>query len=838
MRAGPTVEWFTLQACRPQLPFNGPGGETSLFLAFSRAQPHRGEPAERFAGIRGTAAGDALILQQYYHREYRGWYGFSPELRVPGGVADVAFDSRRQLLAVLLDGHVEVHGMREAADVLLWTRASAGTRLCWAADSLLVLSGACLSVFSPQGSLLHEQAVEATSMFCAEHELVLSTGSGLLALPFLRALPAAGAAWPLHYAAAGQLVLFRPGLLADPSPGAKWEVLGVPAGRTAVLGPWVAVLGREALWLWDRTAAAGSGAAQAHPTRAQPVEGAVRLASGLCVLLTGGGAGSLRVVEPGEPLAALSTVELDRRAVYFGAASSGRHVIVLFDDLTVSVYQVDRLPPGRAAVQFVLSLALGPVPAGRARRTTLTHWQVDLFSRQALSSPSEGDVHMEPVPVALENLVFLQGDSLFAVAVRPSSLAASATAVALEASGVERFLLWAVFDDLWLVSLHAGCARLRRWPFTAAADLEVPLAFVPGAFYPGLADGLLLGAQAGGSHLHVAGSRLLWPQLARFYLEQGETARLRAVFEHSSDTAVLTEYLLAELVRAAAGALRALHAQAAQLVGAAVYRRCLVNVARKVDVAEARWLFQQTVGIEGLYAECLRDGDLGLACNALLLRLVLCDEGHLAAVADLVGRVLGAELFALLGSIRHLLPSIGTPGAAEAADGAVRAAAREMVRLHRWAAFHQLSLVWDAADPAALFDDVFGKLPRDALDALLCGAPLEARVAAIYAQLDMAVPAFSRTTQPPSPSLCTVGGASAGKHPHSPPGTPEATIRFMESIDGLQEEALLWRIALFADAAAIAGLKGANPGLLMSLKVLLGTQPHAGLLFLSAQIRL
>lgn len=155
------------------------------------------------------------------------------------------------------------------------------------------------------------------------------------------------------------------------------------------------------------------------------------------------------------------------------------------------------------------------------------------------------------------------------------------------------------------------------------------------------------------------------------------------------------------------------------------------------------------------------------------------------------------------------------------------------MKQHRWLSFIDLSTCWDSTDPALLFEDCFGKTKPEELNMLLSSLPIESRVACIYAQLNAAPPTIesvrkhdrrtSSTPQLRTASIIPRSSSIASSQPtqvgmssasinlisncwDSGEFEAEKCILFLESIDALEIEALLWRAMLFADRDAIQRL--------------------------------
>jgi len=174
-------------------------------------------------------------------------------------------------------------------------------------------------------------------------------------------------------------------------------------------------------------------------------------------------------------------------------------------------------------------------------------------------------------------------------------------------------------------------------------------------------------------------------------------------------------------------------------------------------------------------------------------------------------------------------------------------AARKLTRQHRWLALAQLSKAWNPTDTTALFDDCFGKMSESEFARVKDALPLEHRIAAVFAQLEIPLPTLESTRRArnslveSTPSLHASASRPASRIGSDQP-TPvnmsstalnsvhlseedplELVISYLDSIDALQEESLIWRILIFADHASISRLSVISPELTLALKATLSS---------------
>ena len=149
--------------------------------------------------------------------------------------------------------------------------------------------------------------------------------------------------------------------------------------------------------------------------------------------------------------------------------------------------------------------------------------------------------------------------------------------------------------------------------------------------------------------------------------------------------------------------------------------------------------------------------------------------------------------------------------------------AKELVRRYNCIAFYRLSVALDATEPTSLFDSCFGKLSSQDFDTIRYSRPLEHRIAAIYAQLNMAPPSIEstrrrKTSIDTSPSLSTYVSRPASTSAMAPTPVNMSTtnllvssdtdgiLAFLASVPAMADEVLLWRIIMFADVEAARAL--------------------------------
>lgn len=140
-------------------------------------------------------------------------------------------------------------------------------------------------------------------------------------------------------------------------------------------------------------------------------------------------------------------------------------------------------------------------------------------------------------------------------------------------------------------------------------------------------------------------------------------------------------------------------------------------------------------------------------------------------------------------------------------------AAGQLVREYRWCAFLALGKAIGTSGET-LFEDCFGKMTEGEFERVRCSLPLEQKVAAIYAQLDMCLQNIGKDISAPStpivngtqPSQVNMSSTELTVRPSS---YSESVIRFLESIDCLREDAALWRVAHYAEEADINRLSQA-----------------------------
>lgn len=155
--------------------------------------------------------------------------------------------------------------------------------------------------------------------------------------------------------------------------------------------------------------------------------------------------------------------------------------------------------------------------------------------------------------------------------------------------------------------------------------------------------------------------------------------------------------------------------------------------------------------------------------------------------------------------------------------------ARLLVRNHRWTSFLALSRGWARDDVTKLFDECFGKSTKTDIKSLLDDIPIQSRVCAVYAQLDIGLPTIedarrhmrSQSISPPlrtssvQPSPVQISSTSLNSIPTSE--SADQVLAFLQSIEELREEALLWSIALYGDTTALSELAESGPELASEL---------------------
>jgi len=659
VRTGNGMEAFEMHECPAQLPIGAKGN--SWFLVFDRSARI---PAEGHFDpeIKGNVEGDDIVLSEYFHSDYAKWLPFSPEVRVPSNCEAVASNPSSQLLAISLEGVLEVHRVSLGEmDNSSWSVKGEYSALKWSVDELYALGNGKLTVFSCVGQVLAEIESKGTDFVLLDSSVVLSEDSLLRIIQLQRQCgQLTSINCTLDYAIVDQVSLFRPEHMSNLN--LRWETVDIPLKCSQAIsspdGRWLCCFGsqicifdRRSL-LWKYTSIIGL------------VKNVHFMASGLVgVHVVSQSRYFVRLIDPESPnLATIHDIELDRQPAYLSVGSSTNHLVAMFPDLTAYIYYIERVKSS-VRVSIVLNLSLRQLNSDKAVPfTPLTRWQIDLFESQSLASPSETDLRRDPAPVSIENIVFLQGDCLFTVTIRPASAGPTVNALTMEASGVEWFFLKSVADELWLIAIVRGEVKLRRWPFVAKPDLTISLPFAVGGFYPLLQGGMFIGADP-------SDTLLLAPKLVLFYLDLQEWPRLRQVFASSGEQSMMMEYVLFELTQMnnrlkAAQLLEQLHKMAASLLPRAMYVQALVRFARKCDLEEAKWIFAHSAPADQIFTDCLANAEIGTAAQLLMLRLVTGEEERVP-VLKLVDAALEAEEYKLVGDVLNFVKTIWPPSDVE-----------------------------------------------------------------------------------------------------------------------------------------------------------------------------
>jgi hypothetical protein len=166
---------------------------------------------------------------------------------------------------------------------------------------------------------------------------------------------------------------------------------------------------------------------------------------------------------------------------------------------------------------------------------------------------------------------------------------------------------------------------------------------------------------------------MLAPCLAQYYLEQGELSNIKNLFDTSSDKLILMEYTLLEILempnRLKAAKLLSFLQRSAPVIGPkAVFTQALIRISRKIDLADAKWLFANTTSVDDLFSSCLSSRDVTTASSLLMLRLVISDDAEKIGlkmedklpILKLVELALEQEQFKTITAIRFFLRSIST----------------------------------------------------------------------------------------------------------------------------------------------------------------------------------
>ncbi len=780
-------------------------------------------------------------ISEYFHPFYREFVKFGSEIPLPHLVA---FCPESQTIAICKDSTLEVRTIHATNDVLSWSidmEEGGITELTWSCDGerLFFLNNSRRFIYSRVGCLLFEHKTNATSLLVVENNLILSGVDALEVIPLIRNISQpCSHVMTLDFATDSQVLCFRKKFFTSQYVHLKWNTVDLYEGYNDI----VSSPNDECFVLFNPGLAIFTNGHWKIDHSEVVYEHAGWLSNGLFVTI-----GCLKkkyTIYLRESESDLTTIvnslDLPGRCLYFTIASFTNHLIVMFEDMSVHVYHITYTSRGKVGIEFSLNLSLGFMDSRQGLvRTQLTKWQIDLFERATLSSPSETK-SVEPKKIAIENLLFLQGDSLFTVIIRSGSQENSVTAVPIEAKGVERFFMLNVANDLWLITLHCGELHLRRWPFSHAVDIVIEVKFRIDGFYPDLGLSILLSVEEQNNQLYISQSKALIPLIAKFYLEQNDHVQLQNTFMSLNEKALLFEYLCLEVLEMSNRLksnqlLCELHRHSSSLLPRVGYTQSLINLARKIDVEQAKRLFNSTYSAETLFADCVNNGDLEYASNILMLRLVLdSDVKALTAeekvpILKLVDSALSTCNYGLITEIYKFVSTI-SPSDLDLVSGAITVAAKELMKHHRWVSFYNLSTSWNPSNPMALFDECFGKMNSDNVRSLLNEIDMESRICAIFLENDADIPTIELVRKYHRQSLYDTTILTTRAHSStslltvspSPSLAPKLrTIEFLEMFEELAETVLIWRIVLFADKESIQRLERINSTLWQDLRAFL-----------------
>lgn len=649
-------ECFELHDCPKQLPFGSK--ESSWFLVHARFEA---PPSHALLSCRleGAVDGSELALHRYYHSYLSSWLSFEPELRIPSDCSCFDFSGEYQLLAFGHEGKLEVHSVHGDKDELLWSIACEATAIQWCHGNLWVLSSGHLTVYSVSGAIFHEIETPAVDFVVLVDRLVLSMKESLEVLPI--SLPCAQistGSLGLDFSASDSVNLFRAPFHADRH--LQWETVTVPANQSCLVSSeeWVCCLDGRDIFLMKRSTRLWKQVRSTHSFAKALFIGESHL------LLLTEKQDSVRLVDPEDPrLHSLCTIDLGRAcsSVHCSLVNGIPHIFSIFlPEPTVHVYRIDTDPAGLMTASFSLNLALG------SQHSHTAHWQVAMLQNPTLASPSETDIR-DAARVNIETLVFLQGDSLFTVTLRPSSAGDTVMATGLDRA-VDRFHIIRVQSDAWLLAVKKDHVALRRWPFDPKPDLCVPLNFYPSGFYPDLAgSGPALWSL---DDFNLGESLLLGPHLFLYLLGRGGSDAISLLPRNQEGSlTIFLEYVLLELMKAERHVARQLLIQLQRLVPHTIarrpYARALIRLARKSEPEEAHWLFANSTSAESLFSELISARDCQLACELLVLRLTSTpsgsDDALRAPVLKLVEVALATGDFAVVTDVRRFVSTIWSP---------------------------------------------------------------------------------------------------------------------------------------------------------------------------------
>jgi hypothetical protein len=160
----------------------------------------------------------------------------------------------------------------------------------------------------------------------------------------------------------------------------------------------------------------------------------------------------------------------------------------------------------------------------------------------------------------------------------------------------------------------------------------------------------------------------------------------------------------------------------------------------------------------------------------------------------------------------------------ELIDSAIKLAAKELAKCHRWTALLSLSSYWAQVRDTALFDVCFGKVKVVELRATLMEIGWEGIVCAIFAQLELPLPsstALKKTRrdsrqQPTTISLSTASSIAippTGRAPRPPIREAPSyrdVLDFFDANEDLRWLAAVWRACVEGDTSRLTELKEAD----------------------------
>lgn len=870
-----SVDCFMLAECKEQFPVKTSftedftTGSLGWFLEYlhTKEESHE-DPGSRVIDanlIAKVIENEHLVLWKQFSNGK--WQEFPSTMKLANPFSEISFNQRRQLLAYINDNLLLADAIRFGEIESSWEcPVEPGSKIAWSSsgNTLAVASPGRVSLLHWGGVLVLEGAIKAERVLSCQWnsqdtELLVGTPEGIHVIPFAR--PIASALPSQNRFTRSQLLLFRQDhLLKAGETKSSWDLVSVPMDylrlqerpvlKQCVEGSdWIALSCDLGMVLFDKTKRSLD--IVALDLCILQMAWLNDLLIVLCRATSRHEVTSLKVMTPSGQIK--QSITLLKACISFNITSSG-HVMVMFEDMTVHLYRVIAPKAGQVLLQFDLNLSLSLFTGSHPRaQSPFARWCIDLFERQTIASPSEVDLCSATVgKVLIEHLLFLQGDALFSVLLRNTNLTDAASSAVIEPSGVLGFfLLPSHFGDSWLLTLHEDCLRCRKWPFSpdrSVVDIEIGLKFFPMAFYPDSLGGLFVGAKAVTSDRQwtVQHSEILplLPYFAKHYMSNGDLSTAKHLFDSvvSPDLkSIMLEYLLVDIIEVprasmdSSNLIQLIHKNASQLMGTKqLYLKALVRAARKIDVGDAAWLFHQISSPEVIFNDCLAGGDVDTAAMFLMLRLVLprtetndtddaisTDDDRIPVV-NLISMAMTEGHYRLVFDLRAFIVSIWEdPKDIELIDSAIKLAAKELVKYHRWTAFLCLSSYWAQVKDTALFDVCFGKMKVDDLKAMLMEIGWEGIVCAIFGQLEMPLPSSSALKKTRRDSQQATFSLSTASSIAIPTGTTQRpairdnpsyreVLDFFDANEDLRWLSAVWRACVEGDTSRITELKEAD----------------------------